>query len=84
MLTALTVMIFTMFLGAMWPRKPWRWSLLVAGCVPILRGVAHFGLGEHASRAQMIESFMGFLTGTVGVYAGASLRRAMQVIKGSK
>jgi ABC-type multidrug transport system permease subunit len=79
LLTAIVVMIFTMFLGVMWPRKPWRWSLLVATCVPVLRVFSSFVLGEHTSRAQVIESFQGFLTGTVGVYAGASLRRVLQV-----
>ncbi len=84
MLTAITVMVFTMFLGAMWPRKPWRWLLLVAACVPILRGFAYFVYGERAARAQVIESCLGFLTGTVGVYGGATLRWVVQALNDAK
>ena len=80
MLTAIVVMIFTMFLGLMWPRRPWRWLLLVAGGVPVVRGIGYFFLGEHPSRAQIIESFLGFLTGAVGVYGGSFGRRAIQAL----
>jgi hypothetical protein len=84
MLTALVVMIFTMLLGVIFPRRPWRWLLLVAVCVPILRAFAYFALAERASRAQIIESFLGFLTGTVGVYGGALMRRALQTLHDAK
>ena len=81
MLTAIAVMIFTMFLGAVWPRQPWRWLLLVATCVPILRLIAYLALSEHATRAAVLESFLGFLTGLVGVYGGALLNQAWQSLK---
>jgi ABC-type multidrug transport system permease subunit len=84
LLTAVAVMIFTMFLGITWPRRPWRWLLLLAVGVPVVRGIAYFFLGERVSRAQVMESLLGFLTGMVGVYAGSSLRRAMQALTGAK
>jgi ABC-type multidrug transport system permease subunit len=84
LLTAIAVMMFTMFLGMTWPRRPWRWLLLLAVGVPIVRCGAYFFLGERASRAQIMESMLGFLTGMVGVYAGSLMRRAIQAISGAK
>jgi hypothetical protein len=84
MLTAVIVMIFTMALGAGFPRKPWRWMVLVGAGVPVLRAFTFLALGERASRAQVMESFLGFLTGTVGVYGGALMRRALQMLNAEK
>jgi len=81
LLTALSVLAATMFLGILRPRHPWRWTLLVAVFVPLLQVLAYVFLTEKPYRAQIYESFLGFLTGTAGAYAGSAGRRALQVLK---
>ncbi len=78
LLTALCVAAFTMLLGALRPQKPWRWTLLVAACVPILHLLAYFFLTQRPDRAHLYESFLGFLTGIAGAYGGALGRKAVQ------
>lgn len=84
MLTALVVMAFTMLLGILRPQRPWRWMLLVATAVLLLQGAAYFFLTERSSREQIFESMLGFLTGTVGAYAGSLFRRALGVFTAQK
>lgn len=84
LLTALFVLASTMFLGALRPAKPWRWIVVVALFVPILQLLAYLFLTEKPYRAQIYESFLGFLTGTAGAYAGSAGRRAFDVIFGEK
>jgi len=84
MLTALVVMAFTMLLGILRPQRPWRWMLLVAASVLLLQGAAYFFLTERSSREQVFESMLGFLTGTVGAYAGSLFRRALSVFTEGK
>jgi hypothetical protein len=80
LLTALFVLAATMFLGAVRPEKPWRWILLVGVFVPILQLLAYWFLTEKPYRAQIYESFLGFLTGTAGAYGGSAGRRAIDEI----
>ncbi len=80
LLTALVVMGFTMLLGILRPQRPWRWMLLVAAFVLLLQGAAYYFLTERSSREQIFESTLGFLTGTVGAYAGSLFRRALSVL----
>jgi hypothetical protein len=84
MLTALVVMAFTMLLGILRPQRPWRWMLLVAAAVLLLQGGAYFFFTERSSREQIFESMLGFLTGTVGAYAGSLFRRALGVFTEGK
>jgi hypothetical protein len=84
LLTALFVLASTMLLGALRPHQPWRWILVVAVFVPILQILAYLVLTEKPYRAQIYESFLGFLTGTAGAYAGSTGRRAFDVIFGGK
>jgi len=70
LVTALFVMIATMVLGFVRPQRAWRWTLIIAVCVPLARLGAYFLLTQHSDRAQIWESAFGFLTGTVGAYAG--------------
>ena len=81
--TALIVMAATMLLGAWRPRRPWRWVLVIAACVPVAHIVAYAAWSTRPDRAQVYESFLGFLTGTVGAYAGAVLRTAIAAIFGA-
>jgi hypothetical protein len=75
LLTALFVLAATMLLGALRPEQPWRWTLLVAVFVPLVQGLAYLLLTEKPYRAQIYESFLGFLTGIAGAYGGAIARR---------
>ncbi len=81
-LTALFVLAATMLLGALRPLRPWRWTLLVAVFVPVLQGIAYLLLTEKPYRAQIYESFLGFLTGIAGAYGGSIARRGMRELWG--
>jgi hypothetical protein len=70
LVTAIFVMMVTMVLGYMRPRHAWRWTLIVAVFVPVFRVAAYAVLNQHSNRAQIWESALGLLTGTVGAYAG--------------
>ena len=82
LLTALFVLATTMFLGALRPRRPWRWTLLVAVFVPVTQGIAYLLLTERPYRAQVYESFLGFLTGIAGAYGGSTARRGLRELWG--
>ena len=77
LLTALFVLAGTMLLGALRPQRPWRWTLLVAVFVPVVQGIAYLVLTEKPYRAQIYESFLGFLTGIAGAYGGSIGRRGL-------
>jgi hypothetical protein len=77
LLTALFVLMATMLLGAIRPQRPWRWTLAVAVFVPLVQLAAYAVLTERPYRAQIYESFLGFLTGIAGTYGGATARRVV-------
>jgi hypothetical protein len=77
LLTALFVLAATMLLGALRPQRPWRWTVLVAVFVPVVQIMAYLLLTEKPYRAQIYESFLGFLTGIAGAYGGATARRGL-------
>jgi hypothetical protein len=77
LLTALFVLASTMLLGALRPQRPWRWTLLVAAFVPVVQLTAYAVLTEKPYRAQIYESFLGFLTGIAGAYGGATASRVL-------
>ena len=80
LLTALLVLASTMLLGVLRPERPWRWIIIVGILVPLLQLLAYFFLTEKPYRAQIYESFLGFLTGTAGAYGGAAGRKALDEI----
>jgi hypothetical protein len=82
LLTALFVLASTMLLGALRPTRPWRWTLAVAIFVPIVQVLAYLLLTEKPYRAQIYESFLGFLTGIAGAYGGATARRGVETLFG--
>ena len=83
LLTALFVLAATMLLGALRPWRPWRWTLLVAVFVPLVQLIAYAVLTEKPYRAQIYESFLGFLTGIAGAYGGATARRGLGELWGN-
>lgn len=81
LLTALLVLASTMLLGALRPERPWRWVIVVGMFVPILQMLAYLFLTEKPYRAQIYESFLGFLTGVAGAYGGAVARRVFNELR---
>lgn len=82
LLTALFVLSSTMLLGALRPQRPWRWTLLVAVFVPIMQLLAYLFLTQKPYRAQIYESFLGFLTGIAGAYGGSVGRKGLNELFG--
>jgi len=82
LLTALFVLMATMLLGALRPQRPWRWTLTVAVFVPLVQFASYALLTEKPYRAQIYESFLGFLTGIAGAYGGATARRGVAILFG--
>ncbi|OLC95571.1 MAG: hypothetical protein AUH86_11700 [Acidobacteria bacterium 13_1_40CM_4_58_4] len=80
--TALFVLASTMLLGALSPRRPWRWTLVVALFVPVMQLLAYLLLNVKPFRAQIYESFLGFLTGIAGAYGGSAGRRGLNELFG--
>jgi len=82
--TALLVVAPCMLLGALRPKRPWRWVLLVAGCVPVAELLGYVVMTQKPYRAQIYESFLAFLPGFAGAYGGALLRGVLDnVLKGN-
>lgn len=73
-ISALLVAMITMFLGAMRPRRPWMWALLVALCVPAAQLLAHIGR-EHFTRGAIFGSFALLAPAFVCAYGGAVGRK---------
>ena len=71
LLTAMIVVAACILLGFLSPRKPWRWVLLIGICLPVVEWLAYFFLTEKPTRAQVYESFLGFVPGIAGAYGGA-------------
>lgn len=69
--TAMIVLASCMVLGFTRPRRAWRWVVLVGTFVPVSEALAYFFLSQKPERAQIYESFLSFLPGVVGAYAGA-------------
>ena len=84
LLTALFVLASTLGLGTLRPERPWRWALLVAVLVPVVQFLANLLVTAKPYRAQIYESFLGFLTGITGAYGGALVRRGWGELWGSK
>jgi hypothetical protein len=81
LLTALFVLASTMVLGAIRPRRPWRWVVTVAVFVPMVQLLAYCFMTVKPYRAQIYESFLGFLTGIAGAYGGSAGRRALMELQ---
>jgi lysylphosphatidylglycerol synthetase-like protein (DUF2156 family) len=75
--TALFVLISTLVLGFIRPRRPWRWIAVVGIFVPLVRLAVYLVLSQKPYRAQIWESGLGFVTGTAGSYCGALARKGV-------
>ena len=72
--TALCVLISTLVLGFVRPRRAWRWTVIVGAFVPLIRLAAYLVMNQKPYRAQIWESGLGLVTGIAGSYAGAMAR----------
>lgn len=77
LVTAIFVMLSTMVLGFLRPRRAWRWIVVVGIFVPVIRVTAYLALTQRPYRAQIWESGLGFLTGIAGAYGGALARKGV-------
>jgi hypothetical protein len=77
LLTSLFVLTSTLILGFLRPRHAWQWPLIVAPCLPLVEVAVHLLLGQRLYQAQLWESGFGFVTGTVGCYAGVLGRKGV-------
>jgi hypothetical protein len=73
-ISALLLAMVTMFLGAMRPRRPWLWALLVALCVPAAQLFAYIGR-EHFTRGAIFGSSALLAPAFVCAYGGAVGRK---------
>jgi lysylphosphatidylglycerol synthetase-like protein (DUF2156 family) len=72
--TALCVLISTLVLGFLRPRRAWKWTVIVGAFVPLMRLAAYLVMNQKPYRAQIWESGLGLVTGIAGSYAGAMAR----------
>lgn len=77
LIVSLFVLVSTLALGFVRPRRAWRWILVVGVFVPIIQFAAYLLLNERPYRAQIWESGLGFVTGTAGCYCGAFARKGV-------
>jgi hypothetical protein len=83
LLTALSVLMSTMFLGYMRPSRPWRWVLLVGLFVPaVMTGANLMGYYRDLSRAGLYGSVLIMLPGVAGAFGGHFGRRFIGVMFG--
>lgn len=82
LVTALFVLLTTMILAASRPSRPWRWALLVAVFVPILRVFAYVVFAEKPYLAQIWEPGFAFVIAAVGAYCGMFARKAVDNLFG--
>jgi hypothetical protein len=75
--TALCVLLSTLVLGFVRPRRAWKWTLVVGAFVPLMRLAAYLVMNQKPSRAQIWESGLGLVTGIAGSYAGALARKGV-------
>lgn len=80
LVTAILVMLSTLILGVLRPERAWRWMIVVAACVPTVQLLAHVFLTEQINPSHMYLACSGFLTGTVGTYAGAFARMGINLL----
>ena len=81
LLTALVVLISTMFLGFMRPERPWRWLLIVGLLVPVVMltaNAAHYY--QTLTRAGLAGSILIMLPGIAGAYGGHFARKVIGVM----
>jgi hypothetical protein len=80
LVTALCVLVSTLVLGFLRPRRPWRWIAIVGLFVPLARLAVYLLSGQRPYKAQIWASALGFVTGIAGSYAGAMMRLGVDTL----
>ena len=70
--TALFVMIGTMVLGYLRPRWPWRWTVIVGACIPLVRWWAGGASRRHRSDGEDPGAVVAGVGRSRGIRAGAA------------
>ncbi|HLH07766.1 MAG TPA: hypothetical protein VKW78_11055 [Terriglobales bacterium] len=78
-LSAVLLVAFSMFLAYMRPRRPWRWGLLTALCLPAAELLAYL-TREHPTRAAIYGSFVGLAPALAACFGGSVIRRAVNTL----
>ena len=79
--TALLVLMACMVLGALRPRHPWRWVVVVVTFIPVAESAAYLVLALKPTRGQIYGSFLTALPGTAGAYGGAVVRAVLDHLR---
>ena len=80
LITAVTVLISTLVLGFVRPRRAWRWIAIVGVFVPLARVTVYLWFGQTPYKAQIWAAALGFVTGIAGSYAGAMMRLGVDTL----
>lgn len=73
--TALAVTAFSMTLGCVWPRHPWRWALMLALCVP---AAVFLDWSRHPGRGMLYGSFAVLAPALVAAFGGSFMRNLIR------
>jgi hypothetical protein len=82
--TALLVLASCMLLGIVRRRWPWRWVLVVGGCIPLTEFAAYKIQSVKPTHAQVYGSFLAFLPGIAGAYGGSIVRTVYDNLREGK
>jgi hypothetical protein len=83
-LAFLLILSATMVLGVSQPKRPWLWALLVGVSLPAAELYSHVA-GDATYRARFKGAVVvAIVAGLVGAYGGASMRRMIGNVFGSK
>jgi hypothetical protein len=82
--TALLVLMACMLLGALRPRWPWRWAVLVGASIPLTELAAYLIRTVKPTQAQVYGSFLTLLPGIAGAYGGAVVRGVINNLRQGK
>ncbi len=75
LLTALCVVVFTMFMGVWKKQQPWRWMLIVWAGVPLMLAYYHFVAHLPHNRGQVYAAFLQILAASAGAHGGHFMRQ---------
>jgi len=78
-LSGVFLVAINLFLAFKRPRRPWRWGLLTALCLPAAELLAYL-TREQPTRAMVWGSFVGLAPALAAAFGGGVLRRAINTL----
>jgi uncharacterized membrane protein (UPF0136 family) len=78
-LSGVVLVAINLFLAFRRPRRPWRWGLLTALCLPTAELVAYL-TREQPTRAMVWGSFVGLAPALAAAFGGSVIRRAITTL----